>query len=148
MKFSELTKEQWEELQPYLDTAILPVTGLIGKESPIEAVEYLERLRDWLDLVEIPFRGRTVTYPAYHFVTEQTEGDTRFDAINAACEQLKSTAGFKFVIVMSADANLEVDKLQQADLVLTPSTLGEVEAGAYRLAIKEKIRLLWERSQV
>ncbi|MGO4375464.1 DUF2487 family protein, partial [Paenibacillus sp. MCAF20] len=67
MKFSEIEKEQWEELRPYLDTCLLPVTGMDGSEQPYEATEWLERLRDIMDLIEIPFKGRVVTYPACHY---------------------------------------------------------------------------------
>ena len=54
----------------YLDTCLLPVTGLTGKESPVEAGDRLEQLRDLLDLLEIPYHGRTVTYPAWHYAED------------------------------------------------------------------------------
>jgi len=43
MKFSEFDGERWAELQLYFDTAILPVTGLAGNESPDEATAALPK---------------------------------------------------------------------------------------------------------
>lgn len=68
MKFSDIEEQTWDELRPYLDTAVLPVTGLNGGETPWEATRELEYLRDALDLIEIPFKGRIVTYPATIFL--------------------------------------------------------------------------------
>lgn len=97
MKFSDIDSQQWEELKPYLDTCLLPVTGLSGVEQPWQAAQSLERLRDALDLIEIPYQGRVVTYPAFHYI------DTDDDAsllLNRVCQRLK-TAGFKYVIVVT-----------------------------------------------
>lgn len=97
MKFSDIEAEQWEELRPYLDTCLLPVTGLSGSEQPWQAVQSLERLRDALDLLEIPYQGRVVTYPAFHYA--DMEDDTAA-MLNRVCSRLKTT-GFKYVIVVS-----------------------------------------------
>ncbi|WJH37540.1 YpiF family protein [Paenibacillus sp. CC-CFT747] len=67
VKFSEIREEQWKDLQPYLDTCLLPITGLTGTESPWMTTEALEMLRDIMDLVENPYKGRLVTYPALHY---------------------------------------------------------------------------------
>ena len=75
MKFSDIDKEQWPELKPYLDTVLLPVTGLSGDEQPWEATRGLEKLRDLIDAVEIPFHGRVVIYPAYHYISKTTIED-------------------------------------------------------------------------
>lgn len=47
LKFSEMTHDSWAELQLYLDTCLIPYTALTGKQSPVEATEALERLRDF-----------------------------------------------------------------------------------------------------
>ena len=67
MKFSEVEEATWSELSPYFDTCLIPYTGLSGKVCPIEATEALARLRDFMDLVEIPFKGRIITYPAVQY---------------------------------------------------------------------------------
>lgn len=138
MKFSDISMEKWDELKPYLDTCLLPVTGMSGKETPYEATECLEKLRDLMDLVEIPFKGRVVTYPACHYVAN----DGSFGISLAQwCSSLKE-AGFQYVIIASANQSLEL-KGAGADLVLQPD-------GDETLLTPEKvssdIRKLWEAS--
>jgi len=115
MKFSDIAKDQWGELKPYLDTCLLPVTGLTGREAPFEVTEHLERLRDAMDCVEIPFKGRVVTYPAYHFVNEPPE----YDRLNRLCASLKESVGFRYVVVMTVSVRLEKDLLPSADLLFS-----------------------------
>ncbi|EFM09750.1 conserved hypothetical protein [Paenibacillus curdlanolyticus YK9] len=133
MKFSEITSEQWEELKSYLDTCLLPVTGLNGTESPAETTQALEDLRDVMDAIEIPFKGRVVTYPACHYIGE-TEGH---DTVERLCMALKRS-GFRYVIVVSA----KLRKLAppSADLTFVPNHEGvNVDANA----IGQAIRSLW-----
>ncbi|MHA7579611.1 DUF2487 family protein [Paenibacillus vandeheii] len=140
MKFSEMTQDSWAELQLYLDTCLIPYTALTGKQSPVEATEALERLRDFLDLVEIPFKGRIMTYPAFHYA-----GPDMSMALNTLSEQLKSS-GFKYVVIMSSDGVLEQSQITSADLVLSHSILSQ-EVGEEGIArfVGEKIRELWKR---
>ncbi|MDN4601824.1 DUF2487 family protein [Paenibacillus sp. F6_3S_P_1C] len=140
MKFSEMTQDSWAELQLYLDTCLIPYTALTGKQSPVEATEALERLRDFLDLVEIPFKGRIMTYPAFHYA-----GPDMSMALNTLSEQLKSS-GFKYVVIMSSDGVLEQSQITSADLVLSRSILSQEvgEEGVARF-VGEKIRELWKR---
>ena len=127
MKFSELTLAQWDEWRIYLDTCLLPITGLTGNESPVDMALELENLRDWLELIEKPFYGRVVTYPAYHYARQAVEGDTQWSIINQFIEQIKNN-GFKYVVIMSTNLNLSTDLLPAADLVLTTHN-SEVLAG-------------------
>lgn len=144
MKFSEIPETQWEELRPYLDTCLLPVTGLRGTEAPWQAASELERLRDALDLLEIPFKGRTVTYPAIHFVppgsAETFLGET--------CIRLKE-AGFRYVLIVTAKSQEELvlnpEELEgKADLLLrfTPDELRRSASDAKRRATEE-VMALW-----
>ncbi|MFD2701603.1 DUF2487 family protein [Paenibacillus shunpengii] len=113
MKFSEIRPEEWVEWKPYLDTCIIPYTGLTGQESPIEAVSALENLRDFLDIVETPFKGRVVTYPAFHYTAEE-----HLNSLNDVCRQLKSS-GFKFVIIMSTGQEINPTEVSASDLIFT-----------------------------
>ncbi|WP_168119136.1 DUF2487 family protein [Paenibacillus sp. HB172176] len=115
MKFSEVKQEEWEQLRPYLDTCLLPVTGMSGSEAPYEAREALERLRDIMDLIEGPFRGRVVTYPASHYRVQGAEGA---EALNHWCLALKQS-GFKHVIVITANEKLSL-RCDAADLIVRP----------------------------
>jgi len=116
MKFSEIEREQWEELQPYLDTCLLPLTGMDGSEQPYEATEWLEKLRDLMDMIEIPFKGRVVTYPACHY----TSGDGHFAGmVVRLCESLKSS-GFKYVIAVTTRRELAFDT-EAIDMWLAPN---------------------------
>ena len=112
MKFSDLDRSKWEELKPFLDTCLLPVTGMSGREAPWEATEALERLRDVLDVLEKRYLGRMVTYPAFHY----TEGPGSAGTLANLCMNLKN-AGFRYVIIASQD-KLE-GEVPEADLILT-----------------------------
>ncbi|MUT65462.1 DUF2487 family protein [Paenibacillus sp. NEAU-GSW1] len=134
MKFSDISAEQWEELRPYLDTCLLPVTGMTGDEQPYEATTALERLRDVMDLVEIPFKGRVVTYPAMHY----TEKEQQSNVIDRMCERLKQS-GFRFVVV-ATPANAAELNCKSADLVLCPDEHGEKPAAS---AVASAIQTMW-----
>lgn len=141
VKFSELTEKQWVEWRSYLDTCILPVTGLNGEESPVEAAGQLERLRGWLDGIEIPFRGRIVTYPACHFATDGNSADER-SRLNRLCIKLRSQ-GFVHIVIVSAQLSVTGDELPEADLVITPDSLQVDDAAHARPVIKDRIQKMW-----
>ncbi|WP_424766049.1 DUF2487 family protein [Paenibacillus sp. sgz302251] len=135
MKFSEIEREQWEELQPYLDTCLLPITGMSGMEKPYEATEWLERLRDMMDLIEIPFKGRVVTYPAWHYVSDNSE---LIGMLNKWCASMK-TVGFRYIIVVTANNDIRIDD-PAVDLLLMPNKDGGLPSQA---DISSEIRNLW-----
>lgn len=134
MKFSDIAEEQWDELKPYLDTCLLPVTGMTGLEQPHEATTALEQLRDVMDLIEIPFKGRIVTYPAMHYIQEGSGGEL----VSQTCRSLKE-AGFRFVILVSA-RNLDWLACPDADLRIGPNRNGEAPAAA---AVSTAVQALW-----
>lgn len=137
MKFSEINPAEWEELKPYLDTCLIPVTGLRGDEQPYEVVYALERLRDVMDWVEIPFKGRVVTYPAFQYGQ-----DDIMEQINAVCANVKS-AGFKYVIVISAEVELDPEIIYESDLVVTRGRFEAAEEQAPSVAVMQQIQQLW-----
>jgi 23S rRNA (pseudouridine1915-N3)-methyltransferase len=140
MKFSDVNEKTWDDLRPYVDTCLLPVTGLRGKEQPWEVTCALEDLRDALDLFEIPYKGRVLTYPALHYVSE----DNALEQINEVCSQLKEN-GFAFVIAISANANL-ADTLAQAntDLSFTlPPRLLTESLPTEKKQIADQLMQLW-----
>lgn len=112
MKFSDIRREDWPELQPYVDTCLLPVTGLDASEPPWLATEKLERLRDLMDPLEIEFRGRLVTYPAYHYIAGEP------DALPEICRRLKQS-GFRYVIIVSSEPAALPEAVDGCDLILT-----------------------------
>ncbi|MDR0271584.1 DUF2487 family protein [Paenibacillus sp.] len=142
MKFSEVDEASWQELQPYFDTCLIPYTGLTGSENPMQATTALERLRDFMDLVEIPFKGRIITYPAFQYGLQQD-----LSLLNEICRQIKST-GFKYVFVMSADCALPEKDLPEVDLILTRPEFEALEGKELVAAIQEKIQNLWNCEQL
>lgn len=140
MKFSDIDEAQWSELKPYLDTCVLPITGLVGDEAPWQAVEGLERLRDMLDLVEQPFKGRVVTYPALHY----TPGDWAQTAafVDKLSLQLKQEH-FRYVIVVSTgDWPLEA-RCPSVDLYVD-ANLGESTQHLSQ-TVQEKVQAMWNK---
>lgn len=142
MKFSEITEEQWEELKPYLDTALLPVTGLTGREEPWKAAEELEALRDALDLIEIPFKGRVVTYPALHYNADDAPG---MGQVAQVCEGM-FRAGFKYVIAVTARTEAELSlagRIPAQLIVQAPAEVLRSDAADMKRKVSEDIQRLW-----
>ncbi|MCD9021176.1 DUF2487 family protein [Cohnella silvisoli] len=117
MKFSEIDGDSWPELQPYLDTCLIPLSGLTGKESPWEATDKVARTGQWLAPIEQDFRGRTVTMPAIHY---DIGGDGDAEQLNHLIGQWKKN-GFRYVIVISGHL-LEGSGKLDADLIIQPAT--------------------------
>ncbi|CAM4512016.1 DUF2487 family protein [Paenibacillus typhae] len=138
LKFSEFTEESWNEHGKYFDTCLLPFTGLSGEESPPEAAAVLEKLRDLLELIEKPFRGRIVVYPAIQYATGQNA-----DYFNEVCRKVKSSI-FQYVIVASAVPGMSAEDIYESDLVFALSGFGPVCKGPEKSEINEKIHALWQ----
>ncbi|MDB5055898.1 MAG: hypothetical protein JWM44_3948 [Bacilli bacterium] len=139
MKFSDIEKANWPELQPYLDTCLLPITGLTGDESPWEVTEALEKLRDLMDLVEIPFKGRVVTYPSMQY---RMEAESLTSFINALCLKLKA-AEFKHVIVITADLSISELVFSECDLLISAKALDH-EQGNLASVVTSLVQGLWK----
>lgn len=137
MKFSEVEEASWPELQPYLDTCLIPYTGLTGKENPMQATAALERLRDFMDLAEVPFKGRMITYPAFQYGLQQD-----LSLLNEICKHVKET-GFKHVVVMSADCILHREELPAVDLILSRQDMNELEGRELASRVQAQIQNLW-----
>lgn len=140
MKFSDFDSDQWVENQKFYDTCLIPFTGLSGLESPSETVQALERLRDFMVWVEIPFKGRIVTYPAIQYATEDYKR-----MINEVCRKVKSF-NFQHVVVISADIALQADEIYESDLVLSPSMFPSSQEVEKSSIISRKIQEMWQRS--
>jgi 23S rRNA (pseudouridine1915-N3)-methyltransferase len=144
MKFSDIEQKGWDELAPYLDTCLLPVTGLAGNEYPWEATKALEDLRDALDCLEVPFKGRIVTYPALHYLPV---GEERETLVNSMCDKLKEK-GFRYVIIVTARSGEELDlQAVNADLFLriTPDEL-LASPQEMKRAQTDAVTRLWSQS--
>ncbi|WP_135551487.1 DUF2487 family protein [Paenibacillus cymbidii] len=138
MKFSEIKSDQWESLRPYLDTCLLPLTGLSGAETPAQTTEELVRLQTVMDRVEAPYKGRVVTYPALHYMFV----DGRFaERVEALCASIKA-GGFRFVILATANAAIGGMTFANADLLLTETMAGEGQA-----TVARAIDALWHSPQ-
>jgi 23S rRNA (pseudouridine1915-N3)-methyltransferase len=138
VKFSDIDKEQWPLLKPYLDTVLLPVTGLNGTEEPWEATHGLEQLRDIIDVVEDTFRGRVVIYPTYHYITEPTS----HEQLQHICSNLRAN-GFNYVIIaIRGNTKLQLDK-PYYDLLLSYSDYKGITVGEMKKDVRGKIVELW-----
>ncbi|TDF99365.1 DUF2487 family protein [Paenibacillus piri] len=141
MKFSDVEETAWDELRPYVDTCVLPVTGLTGSEQPWEATRALEQLRDALDCLEIPYKGRVLTYPAFHFITDEECGS---ETLKRVCARLKNS-GFRYLIVIGAKAELEnILSESGADCALTlPPVMLNDSLPEVKRQIAQKLQQLW-----
>ena len=113
MKFNDIAAQEWTELKPYLDTCLLPFTGLTGFEDPMQVTTALEQLRDVLEVIEIPYKGRVVTYPALHYIAG-TGSREQLDAISL---QLKKS-GFRYIIVLTIHTEASLGNQMQTDLLI------------------------------
>ncbi|TVY04585.1 DUF2487 family protein [Cohnella terricola] len=137
MKFGEIDPGSWPELQPYLDTCLLPMSGLTGEESPWEAADKAARTGEWLSPLEQAFRGRTVTMPAYHYEAGGKEHASRVNRIIDAWKK----QGFRYVVVVSGQPLELADELN-ADLFIRPN-LDDEEPEAQ--AITKALADLWRK---
>lgn len=146
MKFNDIDRKEWFKLKPYLDTCLLPVTGLDGTEEPWEAAQELEFLRSLLEFVEIPYKGRTVTYPALHYVNYDAPAT---EAIDLVCERLKKS-GFRYVIVLTGLPAAIPTPLTHADVVLCPQDAEgrTMNSEAFKEKVDASVRALWKSSSV
>lgn len=115
MKFSEIKEGQWKDLQPYLDTCLLPLTGLTGSESPGKTTEALELLGDLMLLLEGTYKGRIVTYPSLHYFSPPGE---YVNSVNHLCRVLKAS-NFKYVFLVTADPSTAIMNFDEGDLLIT-----------------------------
>jgi 23S rRNA (pseudouridine1915-N3)-methyltransferase len=138
MKFSELDEAGWPELQPYLDTCLLPVTGLLGHEAPWEMAELAARTGEWLYPLEQAFKGRTVTLPAYHYHDGSQEES---DKLSLLCKRHRM-AGFRHVILVSGRAGL-LKGVNEADLIVQPQ-LDEDRPDAD--ALRAAVSAVWRKT--
>jgi 23S rRNA (pseudouridine1915-N3)-methyltransferase len=140
VKFSDIEREKWEELKPYLDTALIPLSGLTGGEQPWEATEALERLRDAMDPIEKTYYGRIVTYPAVHYAESD---DALKRTVNELCRKLLES-GFKYCMVVAASGRLADFRAEEASIVIAPPSGGQVESQSeYRSRIRAALEKLW-----
>ncbi|WP_281886975.1 DUF2487 family protein [Paenibacillus sp. YYML68] len=150
MKFSDIEAVQWKELQPYLDTCILPVTGMDGSEEPWQATDALEALRDVLDLIEVPFRGRVVTYPAFHYFGTGQAAAAGLALLEELCERLR-LSGFRYIVLVSAASKelaVGLESASGSDLLIhmTREELCDPEVDAKR-AVAAMLTALWNGRQ-
>lgn len=132
MKFNEIGEESWADLQPYLDTCLLPVSGLTGLEAPWEATERMLKTGDWLSPLERAFHGRTVTMPAYHYDQASDNGVQR---LNELVSRLKRS-GFRYVVIVSGQAQGVPENVSEASLIVQPATESEApDIGSLRQAV-------------
>lgn len=135
MKFSEIRSEDWLALQPYLDTCLLPVSGLTGLENPVQTAEQLENLRDILDMIEVPFKGRVVTYPAVQY--QLSDSTTTKHELNELAKKLKK-GGFRYVFGITASQQLTEFAPESFDL-----WIGLKEEPWTQAEISRKIQSVW-----
>lgn len=139
MKFSDFNLESWQENGRYFDTCLIPYTGLQGTENPPEVAAVLERLRDFMDRVEIPFKGRVVTYPALQYA-----GAESIPLINDICRKVKSS-GFQYAVVLSADVSILSHDVYESDLVLSLPVMRSSQGNGINLYISEQIQRMWAK---
>lgn len=134
MKFRDVKKEEWNELKPYLDTCLLPFTGLSGKEEPWEVTNQLEQLQHVLDLVEIPFKGRTVTYPAIQYALDDEKTIAPYIKDVAANIKISGFSHVVLVCVQPIKADVLPDNI---DLM--------IHKDMNKQMIQDKIMELWRK---
>lgn len=138
MKFSDIEKDQWPQLKPYLDTILLPVTGLTGSEEPWEATIGLEELRDLIDAAEGHFRGRVIVYPAYHYISELSLEEE----LQRICSLMRNNGFIYVIIAVRGDIQLQTNN-NYCDLVLSYSSYKGSTIGEMKKDVQAKIVSIW-----
>lgn len=139
MKFNDIAAQEWTELKPYLDTCLLPVTGLTGYEDPMQVTTALEHLRDVMEVIEIPYKGRVVTYPALHYIA----GTGSSEQLDGIVHQLKKS-GFRYIIVLTLYAEAINWKSDETDLLIVVDKEQWVQQSeAIKSGIFKQVQQLW-----
>jgi 23S rRNA (pseudouridine1915-N3)-methyltransferase len=138
MKFSDFDLSLWAENGQYYDTCLIPFTGLTGAENPADSVSALERLRDFMEEVEKPFRGRMVTYPVFQYT-----GEYSLQLVNEICQKVKSI-NFRYAVVLTADVELSTEEIVESDLVLSLPRLKSLSPAERQAYISTQIQKLWQ----
>lgn len=117
MKFSEFDETTWPGLAPYLDTCLLPVTGLEGSETPDVMTDKAAAAGAWLSPIEQAYKGRTVTLPALHYYEG---GPAVTEQLARMCGSFRRI-GFRYVVLVCGIPGLLGAELAgKADLILQP----------------------------
>ena len=132
MNFSELEKDDWLGLRPYLDTCLIPFTGLNGHEEPWEVTQQLEQLQELIDLVERPFKGRIVQYPAVQYAPGDAEATVKL--LSRIIDRVKAT-NFRYVVLLSIEPLDDQAVPTRVDLVVNRESKKE--------NVEDKILELW-----
>ncbi|WNR42428.1 DUF2487 family protein [Paenibacillus roseipurpureus] len=139
MKFNDIAPQDWPELKPYLDTCLLPITGLTGREDPMQVTSALEHLRDVMEVIEIPFKGRVVTYPALHYII--SEDGSKY--VEKVTQQVKQS-GFRYVIVVTSCQEALTWTSKHTDLLIVVDRDQWAEqVEAIRAGITGQVQQLW-----
>lgn len=142
MKFNDISAQDWPELKPYLDTCLLPLTGLTGFEDPAQVTLALEQLRDALETIEIPYKGRVVTYPALHYIT----GTDMREQLNAISLHLKRM-GFRYVIGLTIHTDAALWKAEQTDLlIVVDMKQWTSQSELIKSSISKQVQELWQQN--
>ncbi|MDR6549491.1 DUF2487 family protein [Paenibacillus qinlingensis] len=139
MKFNEIASQDWTELKPYLDTCLLPVTGLTGMEDPMHVTKALEQLRDVMETIEIPYKGRVVTYPALHYIADMGTNNQ----VNDIVRHLKKS-GFRYIIIVTLYEEALNWKSDDIDLLIVVDQEQWVQqAEVIKSGISKHVQQLW-----
>ncbi|MBP1961942.1 DUF2487 family protein [Paenibacillus aceris] len=142
MKFNDIPAQDWPDLKPYLDTCLLPVTGLTGFEDPATVTLALEQLRDALETIEIPYKGRVVTYPALHYMTAVNMRD-QLEALSLHLKRM----GFRYVIVLTIHTEAAAWKADQTDLLIAVDMeQWSSQSEQIKSSISKQVQHLWQHS--
>lgn len=139
MKFNEIASQEWTELKPYLDTCLLPVTGLTGEEDPMQVTLALEQLRDVMEVIEIPYKGRVVTYPALHYIA----GSEAREQLEGIALRLKQS-GFRYIIVLTLLGEALAWESESTDLlIVVDKEQWAHQTDAIKSGISKEVQQLW-----
>lgn len=139
MKFNDIADQEWPELKPYLDTCLLPVTGLTGLEDPISVTTALQHLRDVMEAIEIPYKGRVVTYPALHYIT-----GSDFNAqLEGIVRNLKKS-GFRYIIVLTLHTEAtDWNSIETDLLIVVDNVQWAQQSELIKSEISKQVQQLW-----
>src|SRR5690606_27663697 len=98
---------------------------------------------DLLDLIEIPFKGRIVTYPALHYIS--TGGDELGCSLDEIGRRLKE-GGFRYVVAVmrAAPDDWNEETAASIDLILTGQDMAAAGPIDRSAKIRDSLSRLWQ----
>lgn len=139
MNYNEIKLEQWQEIQPFIDTVVIPVVQLKPWDEPTAISDKIKRLKTAEGWLERFFTGRILIMPEIVAV----HGWQPFDFKNA--EKSFAEAGYKYVLFIQLNEDSRLNRGQQNLSCIDVPSFDEMKESSFAEKINQVVLSLWNK---